>query len=139
MSWLTPKTDWQSSDYFNIEDYNRIATNLQYVKGFIKRLQGKVTYFKKMGSKSSYYDYLTPAEVNNFQDNLERVNELSYNLDIGESTEYEIGGYTPDYEQWNRLESFTLELHDTLVTDNPQHTRLTQKLGNRDSSRGIRL
>lgn len=26
--WQQPKTDWQSSDFFNIEDYNRIKGNL---------------------------------------------------------------------------------------------------------------
>lgn len=26
--WQTPKTDWQESDFFNVEDYNRIKGNL---------------------------------------------------------------------------------------------------------------
>lgn len=28
MAWQQPKTDWKESDYFNVEDYNRIKGNL---------------------------------------------------------------------------------------------------------------
>ena len=30
--WQQPKTDWQSSDFFNIEDYNRIKGNLNEIR-----------------------------------------------------------------------------------------------------------
>lgn len=36
--WLTPKTDWKESDYFNIEDYNRIKNNIAYLKVFTDKL-----------------------------------------------------------------------------------------------------
>ena len=32
MSWVTPKTNWQSGDYYNIEDVDRITGNLAVVK-----------------------------------------------------------------------------------------------------------
>lgn len=32
MAWITPKTDWVPSDYFNIEDYNRIRNNINQIK-----------------------------------------------------------------------------------------------------------
>ena len=34
MAWIEPKTDWVSTDYFNIEDYNRIIGNIIYLKDF---------------------------------------------------------------------------------------------------------
>ncbi len=139
MAWLTPKTDWESTDFYNLTDYNRIRGNLLYIKGFAKKFLGKVTYLKTMTEKTSYSESFTPDEVNNLQNNLGRINELTYELDIGDDTEYEEGGYTPTYEQWNRLESYTLEIRDNLIADNPNLTRLTQKLGNSDSIRGIRV
>ena len=30
--WQTPKTDWQESDFFNVEDYNRIKGNLNEIR-----------------------------------------------------------------------------------------------------------
>lgn len=139
MAWLTPKTDWESTDFYNLTDYNRIRGNLLYIKGFAKKFLGKVTYLKTMTEKTSYSESFTPDEVNDLQYNLGRINELTYELDIGDDTEYEKGGYTPTYEQWNRLESYTLEIRDNLIADNPNLTRLTQKLGNSDSIRGIRV
>lgn len=31
MSWTEPKTNWTENDYFNIEDYNRIKNNIDYL------------------------------------------------------------------------------------------------------------
>ena len=30
--WQQPKTDWQSGDYFNIGDYNRIKGNINEIR-----------------------------------------------------------------------------------------------------------
>lgn len=35
MEWITPKTDWVSSDYFNVSDYNRIKNNALYLANLI--------------------------------------------------------------------------------------------------------
>ena len=31
MSWTTPKTNWQSGDFFSYVDYNRITGNIEYL------------------------------------------------------------------------------------------------------------
>ena len=31
MAWKEPKTDWTADDRFNIQDYNRIKNNLEYL------------------------------------------------------------------------------------------------------------
>ena len=47
MAWTTPKTDWKAEysnieiylgDFFNVEDYNRIKNNLQYIDDRAKEL-----------------------------------------------------------------------------------------------------
>ena len=138
MLWLKPKTDWKATDYFNKEDYNRIATNLKYIKEFAKKFATRIMYLVGMGNKTAYTQFLTPAEVNNFQTNLHEVNDKTLQLDIGEDTQYRPEGATPDYNQWNRIEEYTLELHNRFV-NSLTCTRLTQKLGNADSRRGIRI
>lgn len=36
MGWLPPKTDWNSNDYYNFEDLNRVENNTQIVAGLVK-------------------------------------------------------------------------------------------------------
>lgn len=138
MGWITPKTDWVGEDYFNKEDYNRIASNLIYIKNFAKKFVARVIYLKRMGQKTSYAQFLEPEEVNNFQHNLHSVNDKTAGYDLGEDTVYIKAGNTPTYEQWNRIEGYTLRLHDYMKS-RTSATRLTQKLGNTDSRRGIRI
>lgn len=38
MAWVAPKTDWKSSDRFNISDYNRIRGNLEYLHDYVEKL-----------------------------------------------------------------------------------------------------
>lgn len=46
MGWITPKTNWVSDDYFNLDpDYNRIKGNIEYLIAL---------------SKEMYTDYTTP-------------------------------------------------------------------------------
>jgi len=39
MSWIEPKTDWTSEDYFNAEDLNRIENNTLEVINFLRSIQ----------------------------------------------------------------------------------------------------
>ena len=36
--WQQPKTDWQASDFFNIQDYNRIKGNLNEIRSMALEL-----------------------------------------------------------------------------------------------------
>ena len=48
MAWIEPKTDWVASDYFNIEDYNRIIGNITHLRTLADELFDKLTeFFKK--------------------------------------------------------------------------------------------
>lgn len=138
MGWKTPKTDWVKEDYFNYPDYNRIAENLVYIKNFAKNFAPRVIYLEAMGNKTGYGDFLEPEEVNTFQSNLHKINDQTAHYELGNDTVYIKAGNTPTYEQWNRIEGFTLNIHDYLKNQ-LTCTRLTQKLGNEDSRRGIRI
>ena len=36
--WQQPKTNWQASDFFNIQDYNRIKGNLNEIRAMALKL-----------------------------------------------------------------------------------------------------
>ena len=31
MEWIEPKTDWDITDFFNIDDYGRIVNNIAFI------------------------------------------------------------------------------------------------------------
>ena len=71
--WQQPKTDWQSSDFFNIEDYNRIKGNLNEI-----RQQALILWpdfeFEDMGEDKTYSDYgFYVDEINRFEVNVDHI------------------------------------------------------------------
>jgi hypothetical protein len=38
VSWITPKTDWRNTDNINIEDYNRIIGNLEFIHAEMSKI-----------------------------------------------------------------------------------------------------
>lgn len=39
MTWISPKTNWTSQDYYNFEDLNRVESNTEYIKELLKLLE----------------------------------------------------------------------------------------------------
>ena len=44
MSWITPKIDWTADDYYNLEDAQRIAGNICYLKDMAVEIYGSNHY-----------------------------------------------------------------------------------------------
>ena len=55
--WSKPKTDWVSSDYFNIIDYNRIKNNLIYLRDLSVKLYDTFN-IDFISNDKTYSDYL---------------------------------------------------------------------------------
>lgn len=65
--WQQPKTDWQSGDYFNIGDYNRIKGNINEIRAQALTLWPDFE-FEEMGADKTYQDYGFYAdEINHFE------------------------------------------------------------------------
>ena len=84
MGWITPKTDWVSTDYFNIEDYNRIIGNIRYLKDFAEELF-KALDTLDMGEEKTYVSMIYAREMNAIESNLEIINANTYGFDIGDT------------------------------------------------------
>ena len=128
MAWVTPKTNWAITDYFNIEDYTRIVGNLKYIKDYLETMYAPVN-LANMADTKTYSSFLYASEVNAIENNLAALNEGTYNYDIGETKEYVQNGHTPDFEELNRIESAILKLKETLEAQYKNIPRLSFTLG----------
>lgn len=113
--WITPKTDWKATDYFNDYDYNRIKNNINLLKERVANLYADFET-PNLGSDKNSASMIYAREINNIEQTLELINQNSFNLDIGDKKTYAINGYTINYEELNRIESATQILYGTSIS-----------------------
>lgn len=128
MAWIEPKTDWAGTDYFNVDDYNRIIGNITHLKALADALFLKLTELS-MGEEKTYLSLIYAREMNNIENSLEVLNLETYGFDIGEKTEYRANGNTPLYSEFNRIESAILLLYNTMTSHKEALPRLAFTLG----------
>lgn len=129
MAWITPKTNWVSTDYFNIGDYARIVGNIKYLKDYLETMYDPVTIATLEDTKT-YSSMLYASELNNIENAVENINIGTYNFNIGTKPVYVANGNTPDYNEFNRIESALLKLKNTLQAQYDNLPRLAFTLGN---------
>ena len=104
MAWLEPKTDWQASDFFNIQDYNRIKGNLNEIWTMALTMWPDFS-FEEMGTDKTYEDYGFYAdEINKFEENLEHICQGTFPFDIGEKQIFYDNQPFIDWRELNRIE-----------------------------------
>lgn len=135
MAWIEPKTDWTKDDYFNYGDYNRIIGNIKFLKDYLDGLFSNLPNVD-LGSDKTVQSNIYAREINAIETALENLNLKTYNLSIGRKTTYYPNKATPLYTEFNRIESATLLLYDTMYAHKGAMTRLSFKLGNQ---KGIRV
>ena len=128
MAWITPKTDWTSSDYFNVEDYNRIRGNIQYVYEYALRLY-KVFGIDVMQERT--LGGAVAAELlNDVENNLDKIVENTYNLiEYRPSKSFEPGQAAWNYDDLNRIERNLLLINAMLESQEAGLRRLAFELG----------
>lgn len=128
MPWQTPKTDWKATDYFNIEDYNRIIGNLSYLREMALEVY-KRFQMADMGQEKGYSDYIYADEVNAIEANLTAICDNTYPFAVGERRTYYPNQPTPDYAEFNRIESACLLIYNNLTGQIHGRRRLAFTLG----------
>ena len=115
MAWQTPKTNWNSDDYYNFGDLNRVEGNsdavadvIDYYSGVKPTLTGLVT--NRDNTRFEYYD-----DLNRIENNVIVLKTASYEPPgwITPVTDW-ASGDPFDYVDANRLEVNLLALY-TLV------------------------
>lgn len=140
MEWITPKTDWDSADFFNIEDYGRIINNIAYLKVFAKEVLilelANVDFSEDIVNDKTYSSMIYASEINAIEDKLEELNQKTYSINIGDKKVYYPNEKTMNYDDLNRMETACLNIYKTLVSQINGIDRLSFTLG---GQKGIRL
>lgn len=130
MAWIDPKTNWASTDRFNIEDYNRIKGNLEYV--YEKAVEISAIFsIQDMGNeKTGYADFFYASEFNLFEQNLATINQNIFTQDYGVAQTFYDNGPFIQWEELNRIESATLSMLEILNRQKAGLRKLSFRLGN---------
>lgn len=126
--WQDPKTDWKSTDYFNIGDYNRIIGNVAYLRSMAAEVYPSFN-LADMGTEKGYADYIYADEFNAIEGNLAAVVRNTYPFAIGAQKTYYANQTTPDYAEFNRIESACLMIYNNLSGQIVGRNRLAFTLG----------
>lgn len=77
MAWVTPKTNWQSSDIFYPDsDYTRIKGNIEYLKEFSEKLYAPFSVKEMEEVQMTGFPYV--EFFNNIVDNVETLAEKTF-------------------------------------------------------------
>lgn len=128
MAWQTPKINWKKEDYFNIRDYSRIKENLEYLKSLAVQVY-KEFGIAEMAADKTYGDYIYADEFNLLEQNLEKIRNGTYPFEIGKQKTYYPNQPTPDYKEFNRIESACLLIYENLNGQIAGKRRLAFTLG----------
>ena len=102
--WQTPKTDWQESDFFNVEDYNRMKGNLNEIRAQAVILWPEFS-LEDMGADKTYEDYSFYAdEINRFETNVGRICAGTYPFAVGNQKTFYDNQPFIDWQELNRIE-----------------------------------
>ena len=113
--WQQPKTDWRASDYFNIDDYNRIKGNLGEIRALAITLWPDFE-FEDMGDDKTYQDYGFYAdEINRFEANIDHICAGTFPFAVGESRKYYDNTPFIDCQELNRIELACLKIYGNIT------------------------
>lgn len=131
IEWIQPKTDWSPSaeERFNIEDYNRIKNNLNYLHEKAMELYGEFS-IQDMGSDIEIYTaFWNPDDFNTFEKNLDTINKNTFTRNIGSAQTFYPNGIFIKWDELNRIESAMVRIRNTLIAQKESKNRLSFRLG----------
>jgi len=72
MAWINPKIDWNTSDYYNIVDINRVENNTDYIADYIEiyALRPSVSTIKTDWNNTEFPFF---DELNRIENNIEVI------------------------------------------------------------------
>lgn len=129
--WHAPKTNWvKLGDRFNIQDYNRIKGNLEYLNERASKLIIQFNIDDMGPDKETYRASFYAAEFNRFERNLEVINKHILMQNYGIAQQFYDNGPFIDYEELNRIEGAILSMNEILDNLEAGLTRLSFRMGN---------
>ena len=127
--WTQPKTNWNTSDRFNISDFNRIKNNLVFVHNWLSDLVGNFSIIDMGEDITSYDGYWEVAKFNAFETNLETLNKYALNRNYGTTKTFYENGLFINADELNRIESAILDLYGICKGMESGRRRLPFRIG----------
>ena len=127
--WTEPKTDWVSTDFFNLSDYNRIKNNISYIRDLALTVYTDFSWQDMGVDKTSYSQYPYADEFNALENNLESLRQNTFLFDDSEAKQWYENQRTPNYEDFNRLERACLLFKEGFESQKSMKRRLSFRLG----------
>lgn len=112
----TPKTDWVAGDNFNFTDYTRIIENIKEIKNLGDIVYSNIPALEYMTPKTNYSAIPNANDFNAINDNIDAINASTYKYSLPAKVEYESNGYMPDYQAFNRMETFCYLIYNPLIS-----------------------
>lgn len=126
--WSEPKTNWTADDYINVEDFNRIRNNLEYLQEKAKELYPDDFMF--ITGEKTYSDIPYADVWNNLEYVLEDLKDSTFELDVGNMIVFRPYMNYIDYNELNRLESACVRYKELFERQHLTIEHLSFTLGN---------
>lgn len=130
VEWTEPKTNWVSTDRFNIADFNRIKNNLQWLYEKAVKLYKNFDIADMGEDITSFESYWNVAFFNAFESNVETINNTIYTQDYGISQRFFENGPFIKWDELNRIETACLRMKDILHRQKIGLRKIPFSLGN---------
>lgn len=113
MPYIVPKINWKSTDFFNIEDYNRIKDNIKEVHALAVTVYPSFL-IEDMGGDVTYISIPRAEDFNHFEDNLIKIRDRTFPFAAGGKRLWIANNPAPSYKDFNRWEKLIKIMHDNL-------------------------
>lgn len=119
--WTNTKTNWVSTDYFNIEDWQRIRNNLEYLHAELVGHKKAPPQLLDTDTGRGYNELPYVHLVNNMEQNLATLQEIfgvKFTEDVAQKTWYDrvdmLYTSNPTYADWNRWETILQLVYESI-------------------------
>ena len=131
MSYQIPKTNWKPTDFFNVEDYNRIKGNIKEVHALAVTVYPSFL-IEDMGGDATYVTIPRAEDFNHFETNLCRIRDRTYPFFEGKPPMWCPNQPAPSYKDFNRWEQNLKIMYDSLYWQDKNRKMLSFTLNGGD-------
>lgn len=119
--WSEPKIDWKSADFYNIEDWQRIRSNLEHIRTWFHDNGWAELTLLETETGRGYAELPYVHLANNMETNLATLRQIfgvDFTEDVAQRTWYDRldSMYTsnPTCNDWNRWELVLLRVYESI-------------------------
>ena len=119
--WSEPKINWKSTDFYNIEDWQRVRSNLEHLRDVLIERGTVVPDLLQTDTGRGYAELPYVHLVNNMERNLQSLREafgVDFTEDVSRKTWYvrlnALYKSNPTYNDWNRWETLLKRVYESI-------------------------